>query len=467
MSTVVLYCWCHSDSASVLLYFTFNHVQIQCYAVMKIILKEFIKVRCSPQNRVLCSYFIKTFLFWKFDVTESTFWRPDNFHNCISLLLVEFTKCIRDGELPHYFFPKFNLLSVKLTREAQRELLKLLETAIEHNIAILNECNTLRKVWSQFIKSDLNIKHLTHIMIKRNIIRNDLCMIAHADLSYYLYSNLIGVSNRSSLNPSRVTRVIRQLATGILAGQYATSLAPLVPRYYIFCSKIPHRNPGNRDVYFFRHLALNDASSVDISTFKLWYAMVLLMRTDYAASLSTVHDVLSSIPPFALYTSGNLLQSSSESKSLYEHVKLQSDADVIERAKTSWLQDLHFHKNMLYNIQLPLAIDIELSFCDKRVGVDVSPFIFAYYLMFLCHHELRQYDDRDRALRRLVDNVTNPQQHGYIYYHAPNIAAHCLLLVGQKDRARRFFIASYKFTRKHPPHHKYNSALHYLKRAPW
>ena len=31
------------------LVWSFNHVQMQCYAVMKIILKEFIKVRCSPK----------------------------------------------------------------------------------------------------------------------------------------------------------------------------------------------------------------------------------------------------------------------------------------------------------------------------------------------------------------------------------------------------------------------------------
>ena len=43
------------------LVWSFNHVQTQCYALMKLILKQFIKVRCSPQNQVLCSYFIKTF----------------------------------------------------------------------------------------------------------------------------------------------------------------------------------------------------------------------------------------------------------------------------------------------------------------------------------------------------------------------------------------------------------------------
>ena len=443
-----------------ILVWSFNHIQIQCYAVMKIILKEFIKVRCSPPNYVLCSYFIKTFLFWKFEVTESTFWRAENFRACISFLLVEFTKCIRDRELPHYFFPSFNLLSVKLTREAQRELLPILETCIEHDIAILRECNTLRKVWSRFTTTDGNINHVTHIMKKTNVVRNDECLMFHAYYCYRQYSRL----THPSSDQSRVTRAVTHLATGILAGRYTTSLAPLVLRYHLFMSNIPRRVPGNRDAYKLGRLAHSDAASFDISTCKLWYAIVLLMRTDYAACLHTVNDVLSRIPPFALYMCGPHLLSSRESASLYEDVYLQSNADVMERLRTSWLQNLNFYKDMSYNINLSSAVRVELSVCDY-FGVRVSPFIFAYYLMFLCHHKLHQYDDRDRALRLLLDTVNNPEQNGP--YRAFNIAGHCLLLAGQRDRAREMFIISYQFTQTRPPFHKYNSALLYLHSLLW
>ena len=446
-----------------ILVWSFNHIQIQCYAVMKIILKEFIKVRCSPSNYVLCSYFIKTFLFWKFEVTESTFWRAENFRACISFLLVEFTKCIRNRELPHYFFPLFNLLSVKLTREAQRELLPILETGIEHDIAILRECNTLRKVWSRFTTTDGNINHVTLMMKKTNIVWNDKCLMFHACYCYGLYSEL----TRLSSDPSRVTRAVTHLTSGILAGRYTTSLAPLVLRYHVLMSNIPHRVPGNRDAYKLGRLAHSDAASVDISTFKLWYAMVLLMRTDYAACLGTVNDVLSQIPPYALYMSGLTLRSSRESTSLYERVYLQSDADVVERLRTSWLQDLYFDKDMSYNINLPSAVRVELSVCDEDFGVRVSPFVFAYYLMFLCHHELHQYDDRDRALRLLIDTAYNREQCGGYYHHSLNIAGHCLLLAGRRDRAREMFTLSYQATQRRPPHNKYNSALLYLQTIPW
>ena len=444
-----------------ILVWSFNHIQIQCYAVMKIILKEFIKVRCSPPNYVLCSYFIKTFLFWKFEVTESSFWSAENFRACISFLLVEFTKCIRNRELPHYFFPSFNLLSVKLTREAQRELLLILETAIEHDITILRECNTLRKVWSRFTTTDGNINHVTRMMKKTNIVRNDECLMYHADDCYHLYSDL----TRPSSDPSRVTGAITHLITGILACRYTTSLAPLVLRYHVLMSNIPHRVPGNRDAFKLGRLAHSDAASVDISTCKLWYAMVLLMRTDYAACLRTVNDVLSQIPPYALYWSHGL-QSSRESASLYQHIYLQSDADVVERLRTSWLRDLCFYKNMSYNINLPSAVRVELSVCDENIGVRVSPFVFAYYLMFLCHHELHQYDDRDRALRLLVDTVYNPEQRSALYHHSLNIAGHCLLLAGRTDCAREMFILCYQATQGSLLH-KYNSALLYLHSIPW
>ena len=146
-----------------------------------------------------------------------------------------------------------------------------------------------------------------------------------------------------------------------------------VLRYHVFMSNIPHRVKGNCDAYKLRRLVQSDAASVDTSTCKLWYTMLLLMRSDYAACLRTVNDLLSRIPPYALYMSYRLLRSSMESKSIYEHVYLQSDADKVERIRTSWLQDLHFYKHMLYNINMPLAVRVELSVCDT-VGVVVGFF---------------------------------------------------------------------------------------------
>ena len=430
------------------LVWAFNHEQIQCYAILKIILKEFVKVNCTPQNYVLCSYFIKTFLFWKFENTKTSFWRAENFRDNIIFLLIEFRQCIQEGLLRHYFFPRFNLLSIKLTREAQKELLQLFGIIVQCDISILKECKTLRQVWFRFITTDDQDR--ISDMRNKNIVRDDECTMTCASYhTFYIMTN--------------VAKIVPQTFVPL----YGTPLFSLMLRYYAWISNISSLQPfsTNRDVYKLHLIANNDKSSFDISTCKLLYAMVLLMKAEYKVCLRPVNDVLSRIPPFALYMSTGKVLSSKESKSLYEHVYQESGIDILDRARTSWLMDMHFTKDMLDNV--PLAIHIELSFCDPKFGVCISPFTFAYYLMFLCYHELRQYRDRDRALRLLLDVVNNPEQRENKYYRSLNIAGHCLLLAGQRDLAREMFILSYKLTKRNPPFDKYNSALHYLQRIPW
>ena len=131
------------------LVWSFNHTQIQCYALMKLILKEFVKTNCIEKHKnVLCSYFIKTFLFWQFETTDPLFWQTSNLVGCLMYLLHEFYICIEAGHLRHYFVPRFNLLDIKLTPDAQKELLYLFGKVKEIGIQILGQCKSLSGVFS-------------------------------------------------------------------------------------------------------------------------------------------------------------------------------------------------------------------------------------------------------------------------------------------------------------------------------
>ena len=113
---------------------SFNHIHMQCYAVMKLILKEFINPHCSPPCRVLCSYFIKTFIFWEYEETDPSYWSKVNFRECVMRLLSEFGECVRSRSLRHFFIPSFNLLSVKMTDEAQVELQRMFDILLQSGI---------------------------------------------------------------------------------------------------------------------------------------------------------------------------------------------------------------------------------------------------------------------------------------------------------------------------------------------
>ena len=92
---------------------------------------------------------------------------------------------------------------------------------------------------------------------------------------------------------------------------------------------------------------------------------LLYMRRDFSSTLDIVNQVLSNIPPYAMYIRDNKIIASNEDKELYESIFQDSDTSVIERAKKAWMFALCFTKNM--SDSLPLGINIELYFSDHNV----------------------------------------------------------------------------------------------------
>ena len=479
------------------LVFSFNHVQMQCYAVMKIILKEFIKKRCSTQNQILCSYFIKTFLFWKFEETDLNFWCKNNFRECIKYLLTEFSKSINDGVLRHYFFPNFNLLSVKLTREAQCELLQLFDIIIQFDISIIKECKTLQTVWSKFLIANDNQMNIIHNAKKNIFIKNDGLMMDKFNtiskmmsfLSIHDMKNIVitDILNNSNMNvpfdhnlfskllpefmsyfmPKQLTltSTLDEMLNHIVAIPCKTSLKSLVVKQLFVQKHIEASmlDQSNKALYHLQR-AVNDNNVLcDLSKNKIWCAIVLLKKCDYTSTLCIISQVLSSVPPFALYESGSEY---GDSKCLYLNKFLNLSYTVMERAKEAWITDLTFHRQMIEI--LPLAIQIEVNCINaseifEGLLISISPFTCAYYLMFLCYHQLCQYDNRDRALQQLIDVVNNREQCGRHRHHSFNIAGHCLLMTGERDRARDMFNRSRHFLRRNPYLQRSNAAIWYIR----
>ena len=158
------------------LLWSFTHIQKQCYAVIRLILKEFINPHCRPTGRILCSYFIKTFLFWEYEETDPSYWCKENFRECVMSLFAKFCECARVRSLRHYFILSFNLMSVKMTDEAQMELLRIFDIILQSDIAILKECKTMNKVWIECFHHDADTIDVIQT-VKRNVLRNDVCMM--------------------------------------------------------------------------------------------------------------------------------------------------------------------------------------------------------------------------------------------------------------------------------------------------
>lgn len=107
------------------LVYSFNHTQLLCYALMKLLLKGVIKQNqlCSD---VLCSYFIKIILFWVSEETELTEWIPSNLISCFMKCFKRLIYFIENLCCPHYFISEINLFEKRITETEQEYLLPVL-----------------------------------------------------------------------------------------------------------------------------------------------------------------------------------------------------------------------------------------------------------------------------------------------------------------------------------------------------
>ena len=232
--------------------------------------------------------------------------------------------------------------------------------------------------------------------------------------------------------------------------------------FYATKEQLQSFKQGNNSKYQQLRDLSNNTFGNDISSNRLWCATFLHQAGDFSIALALVNDVLSSIPPYALYHSGGRLLSNEESVFLYKDTILTREFDALTRTKKAWLFDMVIMPADYDSI--PPAIRIELFYLYRFDYISVSPFTYAYYLMFLCYHCLGQHDKRDRALRQLADTVMNPEQleRSNITHHSYNIVGHCLLVAEQVDMARLLFSISIEISRiRGDEYEKHNSAYHY------
>ncbi|XP_062575967.1 uncharacterized protein LOC134237840, partial [Saccostrea cucullata] len=132
------------------LMFAFNQTQFLCYGLFKIVLKECIeKIDTYPENS-LCSYFIKTLMFWVIEETAPELWRPDNIVICFLMCLLRLTLWIKNESCPNFFIPERNMFKSKVYGQTKMQLKETLKTVFKLGL------------WNCFAKCEKRIHIFTH-----------------------------------------------------------------------------------------------------------------------------------------------------------------------------------------------------------------------------------------------------------------------------------------------------------------
>nr|XP_034322925.1 uncharacterized protein LOC117688744 [Crassostrea gigas] len=126
------------------LVYSMNHTQFLTYGLLKLFLKEIINNGLRDEDKLLCSYHMKTAVFWAIQQNTLPHWCPQNllagFWVCFKLLL----KWVYEGICPNFFIPENNMFLSKIHGQAQTSLFRRLYGLYEKGITLLLHSPSIR-----------------------------------------------------------------------------------------------------------------------------------------------------------------------------------------------------------------------------------------------------------------------------------------------------------------------------------
>ncbi|XP_071127459.1 uncharacterized protein [Mytilus edulis] len=410
-----------------LLIYSFTHTQLLCYALMKILLKDVIALDIDCKE-LLCSYFMKTILFWICEELPLSIWKPENLISCYMRCFRRLIYCVEYSLCPHYFIPENNLFGIKIHGKAQKLLL--------NRLYILNSYG-----WHGILLSD-------QISSIWNVLPSDI-----SKATSYCYANNVGRLSNSFLFACDIIRTFDYLLEKCIHQVLSSKSSKIryLFTYYLskFCCKserfLPLKDTScNKSIYkkhntYISTLLLNTRH--DAVSGWLMLALLFYKRKKYNTSLRIIQYSLLKCTPEKLY-------------------QFMHFSDIHYD-----LFDLHVFRNM-HTVQLWTFLLLDLMYIDnfslhpdelqmeeKQV---IPPIVYAYFLRFLCHYHLKNskqcWDSIMDLQLTIEENYFIPSGLKGLSY---NILGIGFQMLGDKEAAILSFMQSIKVY----PNEKHNSAF--------
>ncbi|XP_056016639.1 uncharacterized protein LOC130053423 [Ostrea edulis] len=119
------------------LVYSMNHCQFLTYGLLKLFLKEVINNGLRDNEKLLCSYHMKTAVFWTMQRNTIPNWCPQNILKCFWYCFKLILKWVYEGVCPNFFIPENNMFLSNIHGGAQNRLFVRLFGFYEKGLASL------------------------------------------------------------------------------------------------------------------------------------------------------------------------------------------------------------------------------------------------------------------------------------------------------------------------------------------
>ncbi|XP_062569877.1 uncharacterized protein LOC134231941 [Saccostrea cucullata] len=108
------------------LVYSMNHCQFLTYGLLKLFLKEVINKGLTDNDKQLCSYHMKTAVFWVIQQNTVSCWCPQNILENFDVCFKHILKWVYNGVCPNFFIPENNMFLNKINGRVQEMLFRRL-----------------------------------------------------------------------------------------------------------------------------------------------------------------------------------------------------------------------------------------------------------------------------------------------------------------------------------------------------
>ncbi|XP_052083748.1 uncharacterized protein LOC127721112 [Mytilus californianus] len=399
--------------AEKLLVHSFNFTQLLCYGLLKLTLKRIVNTNENVKD-LLCSYFLKTALFWVSEEVNLEMFQLPKLYICFSLCLDKLLLWVNSCYCPNFFIPEHNMFLGKIDQSNNKILLSVIKSIKYGGIGGL---------MTNLVSADNGNHRLLRIKDETSFIMLD-----------FLFYRICG----SYMAPiySRFYEVLAFIESLLMYEQSACIIGVCnhyKARINQFAAQIrPLPTTVNKEYYMHKryHRHLQDGTMTDAVSGWLLYASYYYVTGQHKVTLELTDYILSRCTPDMIPIGCNEYD---ECDAYYYRKNVHSTLTLIERMKMAAEESVCY---MQHSSLIPGELQLEVQDRD----IDIPVIVMSHSLRFLCYHHFGDRSNKKQALRDL--HLTLEDQHNILpgkLSESFTILGVCYEISGDRDKAFQLY----------------------------
>ena len=421
---------------------TFNHTQFLIYNILKLVLKRIINVQ---EPDCMCSYFIKTTMFYCIENTESSLWDKEQLERCYSKCLSQLLAFVDEMFCPNYFVKSNNMFKRKINSTNRPRLLSLLQWILQ--LGIPGVLDHMEERWIVDIPISTIISEGKRDL---EIFRGYLFELLIYQIWYVVFSFpyntrvfesviqiIVGTASEclTSGEEHGFTLLLLRLSWTLIAGKLE-----IVSRQQVLNQKLLYKMRKSIEKFFQRGI------QYDVSCGRLRYATHLYTVNEVDKCLTMIQKALSAMSPYVLTMYSRV---DDDLLNMYQQMICGRNLSIAEKFQQAFAHVV-FYSSEHSILPAPVSLLMcqgETVGCNANLYID--PVAYAYVLQGLCFVKLQKQTGLRNSMAMLKDRLENNSYIVSAVYEQLSFGYSLLgrleLLQGRLPEAVNYFVKSYLF----------------------